>query len=255
MAMFRIHRVLRRVWRVFFRQANRLWSDGPAALLAGYLVLVAAAEVIAGSAGLVFKYGWIPVLAFLCWRVTRGGHVSRGILIYASVVNLGWAVTLSQRWHIQALAVFVLTLGGLVLLLSPAVYARTHPGAGASSSGIRLWPGRWMILSAPLAGTALAGLTLAVARRWFLPGSSCVIAPVEGTPQRCVGSGRGFPVPVMATVHGHYAVSQLAFVQDCAQWTVLIFTVSYLVWLTLHRRRPPLPAAPADAGLIAQPSP
>lgn len=253
-AMFRIHPVLRRARRAFFCLASRLWNDGPAALMAAYLMLVVAAEAIARSASLVFKYGWIPVVAFFCWRVTRGGHVSRGILIYTSVVNLLWAAQLAQWWHIQAVAALVITLGGLVLLLSPAVYTRTHPGAGAASASIRLWPRRWMILSAPLAGTAVAGLTLAMARRWFLPGSGCMIAPVEGLPQHCVGSGRGFPVPVTATVHGYHAMSQLAFVQDCVQWTVLIFTISYLVWLALHRRHPPLPAAPADAGLIAQPS-
>lgn len=222
--------------------------------MAAYLLLMLAAAVIAVKAGLVFKYGWLPVLAFLCWRVARGGHISRGILIYASVVNLGWAASLAQPWHIQSLAILALTLAGLMLLVSPAVYARTHPGAAAVSSGIRLWPGGWMTLSAPLAGIAAAALTLVAERRWFLPGSGCMIAPVQVLPHRCTGSGRGFPVPVMATVHGHYSVSQLAFIQDCLQWTVLVLTVGYLIWLALHRRNPPLPAAPADVGASVQPS-
>ena len=169
----------------------------------------------------------VLVLAFTCWRVTRGGRV---------------------------FAVFAISLAGLMLLLSPAVYARTHPGAVAASPGIRLRPSRWLVLSAPLAGAAVAGLTLAVRRHWLASGSRCMIGPVEGLPQRCTGMGRGFPVPVVATVHGHHAASPLAFAQDSLQWTVFIFAVSYLVWLAGHRRQPPVPERPAAAGIVAKPS-
>ncbi len=232
-----------------------MWYESPVALMAAYLLLASAAEALDRSAYMASKtygLGLVPVLAFLCWRVLRGGWISRGILIYLSVAELIRAAGLGgQWWHIRPAAVTAIGLAGLLLLLSPAVYARTHPGSVAAPSRMRLRPSWWMVLASPLAGTAVAGLTLAVTRRWFLPGNGCMIGPVEGMPQHCVGVGRGFPVPVVATVHGYHAVSQLAFVEDCVQWTVLIFIASYLLWLVLHRRHPPATERPAAAGLVA----
>jgi hypothetical protein len=113
-------------------------------------------------------------------------------------------------------------------------------------------------VGAPLAGGAAAGLALAVTRRWYLPRGGCADGPVEGMPQHCVGVGRGFPEAVVATVHGHHSVSQLAFAQDCVQWTVLILTAGYLLWLAFHRRQRrqrPATVRLVDGGLVVQPSP
>jgi len=107
-----------------------------------------------------------------------------------------------QWWHLQPAAVSALGLAGLLLLLSPAVYVRTHPGTVAASSAMRLIPSRWLILGALPAGPAVAGLTLAITHRWFLLRNGCADGPVQGMPQHCVGVGRGFPEAVVATVHG-----------------------------------------------------
>lgn len=223
-------------WRAAHRVATRLWHDGPVALLmVGYLGLTVTAEVINGLPLTASAYLPTVIFAFFCWLVWRRGRISRGMLIWFSAGGLLKAADLEQWWHVQSLAVFALSLLALALLLSPAVYVRTHPGSFASSSGIRLRPRSWMILAAPLAGAAAAGLALAMPRRWGLPTSGCMDA-VQNLPQRCVGAGRGFPVPVEATVHGYHAVSQAALFQDWAQWTWFIFTVSYLIWLAVHRR-------------------
>jgi hypothetical protein len=255
LTMLRIHPVVGHAWRASCRIAARLWYESPVALLVAYVCLAAAAVALARSAGLELKpggFGSVLLLAFWCWRVSRGGSVSRGILIYVSVLELLTAAQLAQSWHIQTVAVFATGLAALMLLLSPAVYARTHPGSAPASSSMRLRPRPWMVLAAPLAGTAVAGLTLAVTRRWFLPGSGCMIGPVEALPQHCVGAGRGFPAPVVATVHGARAVSQLAFAQDCIQWTVVIFTVSYLLWLVRRRRHPSVTERLPAGGLVAE---
>jgi hypothetical protein len=49
-------------------------------------------------------------------------------------------------------------------------------------------------------------------------------------------------------------VSHLAFVEDCVQWTVLIFTVSYLLWLAFRQRQQPASVRLVDGSTVAQPS-
>jgi hypothetical protein len=257
--MLRVQPILGQAWREARSIATRLWYDRPAELIVVYLILAAAAAALAQNAGIPFKpigYASILVLAFFCWRVLRRGWISRGVLIYFSVVALLSAAQFGgQWWRIQSIAVFVMSLAGLMLLLSPAVYARTQPGSVATSSNIRLRPRLWMVLAAPLAGIVAAGLTLAVTRRWGLPGRGCsTFAPVQSLPKHCLGVGRGFPIPVAATSDGFHTVSQLAFFKDCGQWAVLIFTVSYLLWLALHRRRPAVAVRLGNARPVAQPS-
>jgi hypothetical protein len=43
-----------------------------------------------------------------------------------------------------------------------------------------------------------------------VPPRGCVMGPVQGLPPHCVGVGQGFPVPVVATIHGHHTVNQTA---------------------------------------------
>jgi hypothetical protein len=239
--MLRIYLTGGHVWRDGRALATRLWYRQPAALMVSYLVVATAAELLGQSADMAKQtigVEAVPVLALLSWRVTRGGWVSRGLLIYYVSARqlIGAAGLGGQWWHIQPAAVSALALAGLLLLLSPAVYARTHPGRPSATSRMRLRPSRWLVVAAPLTGTAAAGLALAVTRRWYQPGPGCMTGPVEGMPPRCVGVGQGFPVPVAATVHGSHTLSQLAFVQDCVQWTVMILTGSYLLWLAFHRR-------------------
>jgi hypothetical protein len=222
-----------------------------------YLFLAGAADALGPVASARFRpfgYLWMLVLAFCCWRVVRRSWIFRAILLYLSTVALAQAAALQQGWRLQALAALALSLAGLMLLLSPAVYARTHLGSSAAASGIRLRPPRWLVWCPPLSGIAIAGAILPVTHRWYLPGSGCTIAPVQSLPRHCVGVGQGFPVPVVATIRGQHVVNQLALVQDWVQWTVLIFTLSYLLWLALHRRRPPATGRPARGDLVARPS-
>jgi hypothetical protein len=254
--MVRIQPLLLRAWRASHSVATRLWYGSPVALMAAYLILAVPAELVSGSVDTQFTSWILPILmlAFCCWRVVRRGWISRGILIYLSAGDVVKAAGLAQQWQIQTVAALAISLAALMLLLSPAVYARTHPGSGAASSSIRLRPTRWMILAAPLAGVAAAAVALPVTHRWPLAGRGCMIGPVQGLPGRCVGVGQGFPVPVVATIHGHHSVNQLAFVQDCVQWTLAIFIVSYLLWLALRRRQPTAADRLPDSDLVPRTS-
>ena len=256
--MSRMHAAAGRAGRAARRSAARSWYGNPVVLLAVYALLAVAAVTVTRDVRATFDpagYAPLPLLAFACWRVSRGGWFSRGVLIYVTAQALLMTATQVARWWaVQAVAMFAISLAGLLLLLSPAVYARTHPGTAPAHTRIRLRPGLLMLLAAPFAGITVAALTLAVTRRWFLPGSGCMLAPVQGLARRCVGVGRGFPLPVAATEHGRHVVSTLAFVKDCAQWSLVIFAVSYLIWLALHRRQEPAAGPPAAPGLAVQPS-
>ena len=256
--MSHMYATVGRAWRATRRSATRSWYGEPVTLLVVYALLAVAAVAVSGRVRPIFDqagYYPLPVLAFACWRVARGGAFSRGVLIYVTVQALLMTATqFAQWWAIEAVAMFAISVAGLLLLLSPAVYARTHPGATPASTRIRLRPGILMSLAAPFAGITVAAVTLAVPRRWALPGRGCMSAPVEVLPRRCVGFGRGFPLPVVATAHGHHVVSTFAFVKDCAQWSLVIFVVSYLIWLALHRRQEPVAGRPADPDLAVQPS-
>jgi hypothetical protein len=75
-------------------------------------------------------FGWV-FSAFFAWRVTRGGRVSRVLLIVGAVLSCLAAVSMvALRFTPTALG--VLTAGGVqvAVLLSPAVYQRTRPRGG-----------------------------------------------------------------------------------------------------------------------------
>ena len=232
---------MRHAWQAARGIAARAWMERPGPLVIAYLILIVAATTRAGR----IDYPGDALAAFLCWRVWRGGPGARGFLIYGAC----FAFTLTDQFFeartVAAIAAGWLGFGvgwaSLALMLSPAVYARTHPGPLAAAARLSLRPPRWMLPLTALAGTAAASLALAVPHRWYVPAGGCLISDVSALPARCVGSGRGFPDPVMAAVHGHHTVSLAAFAIDCLLWATQAFWISYLILLA--RRRRPQPAA------------
>jgi hypothetical protein len=108
-------------------------------------------------------FGWV-FSAFFAWRVTRGGRVSRVLLIVGAVLSCLVAVSMvALRFTPTALG--VLAAGGVqvAVLLSPAVYQRTRPGGGAGEPAgpkpqrQRRRSPRWLV--AALSVAAAAGLT------------------------------------------------------------------------------------------------
>ena len=116
-------------------------------------------------------FGWV-FSAFFAWRVTRGGRVSRMLLIIGTVIScLAVASVVALRFTPAALGVLAAGGAQLTVLLSPAVYQRTRPGGGTvwtgEPAGTRPRPRRrgprW--LAPALAITAAAGLTRDSGRR------------------------------------------------------------------------------------------
>ena len=102
--------------------------------------------------------GW-AFSAFFAWRVTRGGRISRMLLILEA---LGWVIALvivlAVQFRLAQFGLLAATAAQLALLLSPAVYRRTRPG-GQPGRWVALWRRRTPVplVAAVAAGAAAAG--------------------------------------------------------------------------------------------------
>jgi hypothetical protein len=157
------------------RAWNSLWRDPRRAgwLMSAYFLLsLVTGPVIylrVGPAPLVpgpGAFGWV-FSAFFAWRVTRGGRVSRVLLIVGAVLSCLAAVSM-VAFRFTPAALGVLAAGGVqvAVLLSPAVYQRTRPGGRAARTGEPAGPQpqrqrrrspRWLVTALVVA--AAAGLT------------------------------------------------------------------------------------------------
>jgi len=99
---------------------------------------------------------WSTVLTgFLVWRVSRGGRISRMILIIISgVSHVVVALDVARLWDRAVMAAAIICAAQIALLVSPPVYGRTGPtaqrlravGPGASTSVLYL---AWLWMTAP----------------------------------------------------------------------------------------------------------
>jgi hypothetical protein len=70
---------------------------------------------------------WLLFTAFLAWRVSRGGRISRMILIVVSGFSCAAAVLAVARvWDLSVLALVIIYAAQVALLTSPPVYGRTR---------------------------------------------------------------------------------------------------------------------------------
>jgi hypothetical protein len=190
--------------------------------------------------------------AFFAWRVTRGGRISRMLLIVVTeAAFLAAAFAIASRFGPLVFGVLVAYAAQLALLFSPAVYQRTRPPG---------WPGRvrWTGVRPPsalLLSGALVGLVVT------LLGLSHLDTPVAG----CYGHGGpvssilcmtfadGYPLRWLAVYHSALVVDWGAMLKDLAQYTVISVSVLYGLWLGPRTRevsaRGRIPAA-AIAGSV-----
>jgi bacteriorhodopsin len=123
-------------WRDPQRAGLLMWAYFLISLAVGPVIFIRAGTGSPGSAG--HASGAI-VSAFLAWRVTKGGRVSRTLLIVvAEIAFLATASQIASRfgWLIfGALAAYAVQIA---LLLSPTVYQRTRQPDWVAPAG---WPG------------------------------------------------------------------------------------------------------------------
>lgn len=120
-----------------------LWRDPRrAGLLMGAYFLISLAVSPPGLAGHVFG---AAAAGFLAWRVTRGGRVSRTLLIIAAeIAFLMTAFAIASGFGPAVFGLLAAYAAQVALLLSPAVYQRTRPPGwaappGGPGSGRRWW--------------------------------------------------------------------------------------------------------------------
>jgi hypothetical protein len=229
-----------------------LWRDPRWAglLMAGYVLLSLAVgpdgflRVGTGPVGPgSFLFGALAA-AFLAWRVTRGGRVSRMLLIACTA--LAFAVTafeVAGRFGPAVLAVLAACAAQLALLLSPAVYRRTRPRDWAGPAGwARVRPPLALLLLGVLAGLAvtLLGLSHLGPSHLGAPASGCHNGEAGRLPAiDCQWVANGFPLRWLAASHRALVVSWAAMLKDLSQYTVISAAALYGLWLGPRTREEP----------------
>jgi hypothetical protein len=247
------------------------WRNSAGDLLAIYLLLglaaVAAAAVArpalncSASAKCWVPYDdqpvWLPVMAFLAWRVSHGGRVSRiGLIGWSALGYTAVATTIASVWSLAALSLLAIYAIQVALLTSPAVYQRVRrddhadlPGPGAR----RARPPLWLISTGLLTGLVVTLLYLANMGWTPIPGCAAPGASLAQLPARCIGLARGYPLRFLTADQSIPVINKEALIKDWAQWSLVSFSVFYLLWL----RRDPGPPAPEprQASAAEQPVP
>jgi hypothetical protein len=226
---------------------SRIWRSGPGQLLVLYLILdliaVACTAVAHPALPQKAQAPWLPLAAFLVWRVSRGGRPSRVILIILGILSLaGAAFTSARSWSALVLLLLAVYAAQIALLVSPAVYQRTRrdPLTGwAATSSVKSRPPLWMLLIALLAGLVVTLLYLGSMDWTAIPGCGPAGATIAQLPNRCFGLAQGYPVRFLTAAHGAREIGKVALIEDWAQWSLLSFWAFYIPWLLRQRAEPP----------------
>jgi hypothetical protein len=192
-----------------------------------------------------------PVLllaAFLAWRVFRGGLPSQAILIGLTLIAFAEnTFAASGSWHPVVLGLLAIYAAQLMLLMSPALYLHTqylhtqhlhtHWDTLPSRRRVLLrWlPPAWMTPSALLAGLAVTLAYLSNAGLAPVPGCGPAGVAIARLPGRCFGETRGYPLRFVLADGNASVIGKAALVTDWAQWSLVSFTVLYLIWQVNRR--------------------
>ena len=169
-------------------------------------------------------------VAFVVWRVSRGGWISRLILIAGSGISYSEsAVAFARPWGLATLALIVIFAVQIALLVSPPVYGRTRRpvpievrarGWGQLVRRPPAWLLPWGLLSGVLLTLALLGNMDFVAIAGCRPAAS----------DACHTLAEGYPLHWLAAHGGDPAISKEALLKDLAQWALACTSALYLVW-------------------------
>lgn len=183
---------------------------------------------------------WWLITAFWTWRVSRGGRISRVLLIIGSVVSCAAAVlAVARSWDLSILALVIIYAVEVELLLSPPVYGRTRPAPILARA--RNWPqlfGRpaWWLLPWGLFAGVMVTLACLGNMHWVaIPGCR------PSASDTCTALAEGYPLRWLTAVQNTPEISKGALFRDCTQWALASAMVLYLFF-----RRPAPSAEPWD---------
>ena len=186
---------------------------------------------------------WLPLSAFLLWRVSRGSRVSRVELILLTLLSFSAAISVGPtRWSPVILGLLISYAAQLALLISPAVYQRTRPDwqPGQRVPAVWTWirPPPWLVLSALLAGVIVTLLYLGSMNYVTIPGSGPAGSAAAQLPNRCFTLAEGYPLRFLTAYRATPRIDKAALIADWAQWALVSFTILYLLRLPFCRPRP-----------------
>jgi hypothetical protein len=184
--------------------------------------------------------------AFLAWRVTRGGRISRVLLILGTgLTYAGAALQLAPHWTPAQFGKLGLSGAELALLLSPAVFQRTRPAHWHwQAKRTRVLPPPALLLASLAAGLAATLLGL---YRITDPATLHACDKAMAAAQ-CATVTAGIPLRWLASAPGLPSVNWAALTWDWAELTVLAVPVCYALWRATWGRGKPIGDRYPDPG-------
>lgn len=185
--------------------------------------------------------------AFLTWRVSRGGRISRAILIIVSGASYAAAaLAVARLWDVAVVALVLICAAQIALLTSPPVYGRTRPApiavrAPGWAQLIRRRPPRWLLPWGLVAGALVTAAYLGSMD--FVAISGCRPAASDA----CNALAEGYPLRWLTAHQNVPLIFKDALLKDWAQWVLVSTSVLYLGWLWLTASASPAWEV-ADAG-------
>jgi hypothetical protein len=173
------------------------------------------------------------IAAFLAWRVSRGGRVSRMILIIGSGVSCAAAaLAVARLWDLSIMALVVICAAQVALLASPPVYGRTRrpvpiPARAPGWAQLVRRPPAWLLPWGLLAG-ALVTLACLGSMDWVVI-AGCRPAASDA----CSALAEGYPLRWLTAHQNEPVISKGALLKDCVQWALASMSVLYVAWLWL----------------------
>lgn len=171
--------------------------------------------------------------AFLAWRVSRGGRVSRMILIIGSGASYAvTALAVARLWDLAIIALVIIWAAQVALLFSPPLYGRTRPTPiqVRAQSWSQLLPPRppaWLLPWGLLAGVLV---TLAcLGSMDFTTIAGCRPAASDS----CSALAAGYPLRWLTAIQGAPVISKEALLRDSVQWALGCTSLLYVAWLWL----------------------
>jgi hypothetical protein len=220
---------------------TRWRRPGADELLLAYLLLATISFILNWlSSSNVSPQSLLPsfaITAFLTWRVSRGGRISRMILIIVSTTAcVVAAFAVARRWDPAIVALVVICVAQVALLVSPPVYGRTRWPAPIQVRA-RGWarlvrrPPVWLLACGLLAG-ALVTLACLGSMDWVaIPGCRPTASDT------CTALAEGYPLRWLTALQSQPVISKGALLKDCTQWALASTSVLYLAWLWLTAPR------------------
>ena len=220
------------MWRDPRRAGWLMWAYFLLSLVAGSVIYLRVGPASSGQAG--HGYNWI-FSAFFAWRVTRGGRISRMLLILGAGLGcLATAFTVARHFGPATFGVLVIYVVQLALLMSPSVYQRTRPPDWAEPpAATRVLPPLTLLLLGVFAGLVVTLIGLAHGD-W--PDCGTGATPVV----QCGTLADGYPLPWVAVAHDAPSANWAAMAKDWVQWGAVSTSVLYGLWLGSSARAQPL---------------